>query len=503
MKKLLLGLTSALILAGCQQTAAPQAATGDAGAVSALGSSVAANRNYVVVFRNEQLPAGAAERVKAAGGKVGRQLGGAGVLIASGNAAFAAKLAKDSAVLAVGPEHLYSLPDLKTARLSATDAQTETIGAPTKADRFYSYQWDMRRMNGPVVWSRIPLEAQRKVTVAVLDVGVMDTHPDLVGQVVDRVGTNYCREADVNGNESYPVYSRLIDFTKTPDFDSSKDSCVTVPANEVTYEDHGTHVAGTVAGKFGGGGIVGLAPGVGIAAYKVFDRYRLVGADGKVADRVGGFDGPIFAAIMDAANKGYAVVNMSLGSALDRSNKDDNASYLAWNRVARYATKKGTLIVASAGNSAENSNGTVAHIPSDLPGVVSVSATGSNDLRIVNGQYTAQPGSDVLAFYSNYGASTDVSAPGGDCGPGYPNTCDAPYLILSSIIDTDGTPWYGFLAGTSMASPHVAAVAALVKSVHPTWTPNEIRDQLKSTAQAVGDRQKFGQGLVDADAATR
>jgi hypothetical protein len=161
----------------------------------------------------------------------------------------------------------------------------------------------------------------------------------------------------------------------------------------------------------------------------------------------------VFSAIINAAGKRYKVINMSLGGTIDRSNSSDNASWLAWDRVTKYANKLGTSVVVAAGNAAEMSNGTLSHLPSDLPNAISVSATGTSQLVASGGLYYALPGSDVLAFYSNIGAAKDVAAPGGDCGPGYPATCSAPYLILSTGISTTaGTANYVFMAGTSMAA---------------------------------------------------
>jgi subtilisin family serine protease len=265
------------------------------------------------------------------------------------------------------------------------------------------------------------------------------------------------------------------------------------------YVGHGTHVAGTVAASFGEGRVVGVAPGVRIAAYKVFDRYRFTLPDHTVIDDVGAFDGPVFTAIVHSALSGDAVINMSLGGTIDRSSKDDNASWLAWDRVAKFANQLGTVIVTAAGNEEENSNGSLAHIPSDLPTVISTTATGSSHLD----GFEASPGSDVLAFYSNYGAASDVSAPGGDCGPLYPAACETKYFIVSTYIFPAGDGGYAGAAGTSMASPHVAAVAAVVKALHPTWTPAEIRAHLKSTAETIGPRQLFGHGLVSADGASK
>src|SRR5205823_11822382 len=116
-----------------------------------------------------------------------------------------------------------------------------------------------------------------------------------------------------------------------------------------TYEWHGTHVAGTGAAKLGGGRVVCVAPAAKIGAFKLFDRFRYTDANG-VVDTVGAFDGPLFDAIIQATNDGYPVINMSLGGSLLRNDQGSNASWLAWNRVANYANRNGTLIVASAGN---------------------------------------------------------------------------------------------------------------------------------------------------------
>ncbi|HSP77991.1 MAG TPA: S8 family serine peptidase, partial [Myxococcaceae bacterium] len=332
----------------------------------------------------------------------------------------------------------------------------------------------------------------------VLDTGVMDDHPDLVGQVVDSVATNYCRETGgAFGSAGYPIYQTLIDFDAHPEWDVA-DGCSVAPYT--TYEDHGTHVAGTIAAGVGGGRVVGVAPGVSIAAYKVFDRYRYTTASGAVVDRIGAFSGPQLAAIVDAADKGYDIISMSLGGTYDRSDKDDTAAWVARDRVAKYANRKGSVVVASAGNSSQGSNGTVAHLPSDLPTVVSVSASNSNDIPFGPSGYDAAPGSDTFASYSNYGASTDIAAPGGDCGP---EGCYAKYFILSTIVRSNGSAWYGFKAGTSMATPHVSAVAALVRAQHPEWTPGQVREHLKASADQVGDRQLFGHGILNADVATR
>ena len=449
---------------------------------------------YVVVFKSAALPADAATRIAKNGGSVTRAFDQVGVAIAQGDGAFAARMAKDTKVLAVGTEHVFQLPETAGVELSEEAAAAEA--GPTPADGLYgSYQWDMRRIGAPAVWARLPVAATVP-RVAVLDVGVMNTHPDLVGQVDNSVSTAYCNTNGPGGAAGYPVYATLIDFIAHPNW-SPADGCTAVPA---TYEYHGTHVAGTIAAKFGGGLMVGVAPDARIGAYKVFDRYQLTDADGHVVDAVGAFDGPLFAAILAAIQAGYPVISMSLGSHVLRNDQGSNASWLAWDRVAKWANRNGALLVASSGNSAYNLNGSLAHVPSDLSTVMSTSATGTSQLLLVGGMRVAAPGSDTLASYSNYGSSVDIAAPGGDCSPD-PDCADGHYLIANDGISPTGAATYYLAAGTSMATPHVSAVAAYVRSIHPEWTPGTVRSWLKEHAQSIGSRQAFGAGMVDADAA--
>jgi lantibiotic leader peptide-processing serine protease len=298
-----------------------------------------------------------------------------------------------------------------------------------------------------------------------------------------------------NGSPSYPAYASYRDL--------DADGACTPAANTI-YSAHGTHVAGTIVAKLGGGRVVGVAPTSCVSAYKVFDRYRYVDPEAGVVEGLSAWNGPTFAAIADAIETGAPVISMSLGSHVIAG--DGNASWKAWNRIAKLANRRGVLLVASAGNAEFDLNGSLAHLPGDIPTIVNTSATGSSNLVLSGGRYTAAPGSDVLAYYSNYGAAVDVAAPGGDCGPD-PSLCLAQYFILSTgIRETNpgaGAAVYYFFAGTSMATPHVSAVAALVRALHPDWTPGDVRAWIKETAQPLGDRQLFGHGMIDADAAVR
>ncbi len=458
----------------------------------AVHAQASGTDRYLVVFKAEKLPSDVARRVAASGGTLLRAFDEIGVVSVIGDDSFAARMAKDAQVLSVGGEHVFGLPQSTAIEMQPDVAGQD--GAPTPADSYYkTYQWDMRRIGAPDVWARLPVAATT-ARVAVLDVGVMDTHPDLVGQVDNSISTAYCSTSGgTNNTAGYPIYTTFIDFDAHPVW-SPADGCAALGFTD--YEFHGTHVAGTVAAKFGGGRVVGVAPDARVGAYKVFDIY---GYKGKLY--VGAFDGPIFDAIIDATLRGYGVISMSLGGTAYRNSKGDNASWLAWDRVAKWANRQGVVIVAAAGNAALDLNGYTANIPSDLSTVVCVSASAASLLAPDANGNLSPAGPDLLASYSNYGAAVNITAPGGDCPP--EGACDSHYWILSDGINASGNATYYLATGTSMATPHVSAVAAYVRAIHPDWTPGDIRAWLQSTAEAIGNRQGFGHGMLNANAAAR
>lgn len=446
---------------------------------------------YLVVFKAEKVPADLATRIAANGGTLIRAFNEIGVASVIGDEKFAARMGHDAQVSSVGAEHVFGLPETTAVELPSV---ADPMGAPTAADVYYkTYQWDMRRIGAPDVWARLPVSAITP-RVAVLDVGVMDNHPDLAGQVDTSISTGYCSTSGGPDNTAgYPIYTTMIDFDAHPSW-SPTDGCAAIGGTD--YEWHGTHVAGTIAAKFGGGRAVGVAPDAKVGAYKVFDIYKY---NGELY--VGAFDAPIFTAIIDATNRGYGVISMSLGSTQMRNVKSDNASWLAWDRVAKWANRQGVVIVAAAGNAGLNLNGHTANIPSDLPTVISVSASAASLLAPDANGALSPAGPDLLASYSNYGAAVNITAPGGDCPPA--GACDSHYWILNDGISASGGVAYYLATGTSMATPHVSAVVAYVRAIHPDWGPGQVRAWLQSTAEAIGHRQAFGHGMLDANAAAR
>ncbi len=219
---------------------------------------------------------------------------------------------------------------------------------------------------------------------------------------------------------------------------------------------HGTHVAGTVAQSTNNGyGVAGIAYEASIMPLKVLST----SGGGTVAD--------IAEAIKFAADNDADVINMSLGG---------GGSSKLMEEAINYAYNKGVVIVAAAGNSGENASG----YPARYPKVISVSATDASGEK---------------AAYSNYGAGVDIAAPGGS---------ETATILQNTIDPTTGESIFLGAMGTSMASPHVAGVAALIKASGIS-EPSAVLDVLKKSSRKVTEDplNYFGAGHLDAGAAVK
>jgi serine protease len=219
---------------------------------------------------------------------------------------------------------------------------------------------------------------------------------------------------------------------------------------------HGTHVAGTIAQSTNNGyGVAGVAYEARLMPLKVLSA----AGGGTVAD--------IAEAIKFAADHNVDVINMSLGGG--------GESEVMQEAIA-YAHSKGVVIIAAAGNANQNS----ASYPARYPHVIGVSAVGPTGEK---------------AIYSNYGAGVDISAPGGQT-----QGEDTMGGILQNTIDAEtGEPIFAAFQGTSMAAPHVAGVAALIKA-SGVQEPDAIREVLLESARVVKDDglNYYGAGHLDA-----
>ncbi|MGW0700299.1 S8 family peptidase [Streptomyces sp. NPDC002867] len=378
--------------------------------------------------------------------------------------------------------------------LTAEEAKAAAGQAEAGQDALEPLQWDLPAIKADKAHEKTL--GSKKVTVAVIDTGVDDTHPDLA--------PNFDREASV--------------------------SCVGGVADTTdgawrpgpTESDHGTHVAGTIAAAKNGTGITGVAPGVKVSGIKVSQPDGFFYTEAVVCGFVWAAEHGV-----DVTNNSYYTDPWLFNC---KNDADQKALIESHRRAIRYAESKGAVNVAAAGNSrmdlasdeltdTSSPNDTTPverkvdpaeclDIPTQIPGVVTVSALGAKNLK---------------SSYSNYGNGViDISAPGGDATRF--QAPDAP-AVDGRILSTLPGGGFGYKAGTSMASPHVAGVAALIKSTHPYASPAMVKALLSvqaddtactnpydidknGTVDAVceGDEDKngfYGEGVTDALDAVR
>lgn len=222
---------------------------------------------------------------------------------------------------------------------------------------------------------------------------------------------------------------------------------------------HGTHVAGTIAQSTNNGyGVAGIAYEASIMPLKVLSG----SGGGTIAD--------IAEAIKFAADNGADIINMSLGGGGDSNMMKE---------AIEYAHNKGVTIVAAAGNEGRNA----ASYPARYPKVISVAATDATGQK---------------ASYSNFGAGVDLAAPGGS------GTDEAGRIIQNTINPATGETVFVGFQGTSMAAPHVAGVAALIRSTGVD-SSEEILDILQQSSRQVSEDHlnHYGAGHLDANAAVQ
>lgn len=322
------------------------------------------------------------------------------------------------------------------------------------------------------------------VRVGVLDTGALMGHPDLSGQFVagrDFVDDEYdCMNASCSRYAYRRTYisandrsSWDADPSDPGDGRTSSALCEYMGPGASTW--HGTHVAGTIAGKRNNGiGVASIAPTVKIQPIRVLGRCG--GTDWDIAmgilwasgANVTAYDGRRHGTV-PVNRTPSKVINLSLGGYVPNTTQVRQLCQF-YGQIASIARKRGSTIVAAAGNNGANH---AYNVPSVCPGFIAVAATDTNGNR---------------ASFSNYGRGIDVAAPGVNIVSTYNNGPQAP-----------GAHTYAANQGTSMATPAVAATAALAYSVGIT-NPDVVERVLKATARRSGSctAAQCGSGVVSA-----
>jgi serine protease len=426
----------------------------------------------IVTYKSQAAEAGSntaaksdtAEKAAKTGEKLAfeRRLAGGGALVDLGDSATKQDLTEVMDAFRADPSVASVEPDIRAYAMAVTPNDTD-----------YAKQWDLFEptggMNVPAAWDKATGSG---VTVAVIDTGYA-AHTDLAANVVagyDFISTS-SDARDGNGRDANPK--------DEGDWNATDNECgLGSKASDSSW--HGTHVAGTIGAVTNNTkGIAGIAYNAKIQPVRVLGKCG--GSSADIADAITWASGGSVPGVPANANPAK-VINLSLGGA-------SSTCPSVYQTAINGAVSRGTTVVVAAGNSNANTSG---FTPANCSNVITVASTSREGNR---------------SFYSNFGTIVDVAAPGGETrrGTDTPGTVTTPqngiYSTLNAGATTQSTENYEPYQGTSMAAPHIAGLAALLKSAKSTLTPAEIESAIKTNARPLPGTCTGGCGTGIADAA--
>jgi lantibiotic leader peptide-processing serine protease len=447
---------------------------------SAVGAGAAENTStYVVVLKgNVQVGLRAIEQ---SGGQV-LQINKLGIAqVASTNTSFLSSIRRSGAVDAAANDASWHLGEQELVAATYVPATTQAancaafygVAVNVGPEPLSACEWDDRIINATSSQS-YAVNRGAGATIGIMDTGIDFTHPDLAPNIDVGLSCSFITSANPNA-----------DPAEVANGDCSNKSAVQ------DLNGHGTHTASEAASPINGIVTAGVAPAATIVALK--------------AGNISGyfFTQEVVDAMIYAGDHGLDVVNMSFFA--DpwlfncRNDADQRAIIMAISRASRYAQQHGVVMVAAQGNEAidlahpvtdeispdfppgseltrDVGNNCVV-LPNELPGVVGVTGVGP---------------SGALSFFSSYGAGvSDVTAPSGSSGQA-PNpfgrvlaawsSTGPPIDIAGRDVQEASGAVYAWVQGTSMASPHAAGVAALIRAAFPNMPPSAVEAMLQNTA---------------------
>lgn len=328
-------------------------------------------------------------------------------------------------------------------------------------ETFFPLQWNMQSLEAPAAWATGCTGAG--VRVAINDGGIYDLHADLAPNLDTACSVSFVPGQPFN--------------TDTGTF------------------WHGTHVAGIVGAADNGFGVIGVAPEAELIGVKVLHN-----GSGSFGAVIGGI---LYAADPAAFGLGGCapadIINMSLGAVFSKSSPGAGPLVAALNQAVNFAASKGVLVISAAGNNGVDLRDfpSFTFVPADSGSGIAISATGPVDFAN-GGTNFRRP-----ASYSNFGNGMIwVAGPGGDFTL-FPNGLWFQDMVLSTCRGANAPPNFSFCfaAGTSMATPAVSGVAALIKSANPGISLGALKSKLAQTADdegANGHDAFYGHGFVNA-----
>ncbi|MEV7172487.1 S8 family serine peptidase [Streptomyces sp. NPDC093224] len=463
---------SVTLLAGTATASVAVAVENPAAAPAAAVAATAPVENLIVGYKSSATEASsntaAADDAAAKGKKAGkkakfdRRLGTGAALVNLGGTVAPAEAADVMAQFRADPDVAYVEPDARAYAMAVTPNDTD-----------YAKQWDLFEptagMNVPGAWDKTTGSG---VTVAVIDTGYV-AHSDVAPNIVagyDFISSSaYAR--DGGGRDSNPA--------DEGDWNATDGECgLNSKASNSSW--HGTHVAGTIAAATNNSkGIAGIAYGAKIQPVRVLGKCG--GSTSDIVDAITWASGGSVSGVPANATPAK-VINMSLGG--------PGACGTSYQNAINAAVARGTTVVVAAGNSNADAAG---YSPASCNNVINVASTNRAGDR---------------SYYSNYGSVIDISAPGGETrrATDTPGTVTTPENAILSTLNagttTPGAENYKPYQGTSMAAPHIAGLAALMKSANSSLTPAQIETAIKNNARPLAGTCTggCGSGLADATA---